>query len=268
METKLLALAQLISTANKITVLTGAGISTESGIPDFRSSTGLWTYNASRQSLMSIDFLRSKPKQFWPIYKDVFGIKMTNEFKPNAGHLFLSELEKQGKDITILTQNVDGLHGTAGNSTVFEIHGTITHAFCPKHPQYKYDLNHINEQLIPRCTHVNGKGHECKFILHPGVVLFGDKIKHYDEAVEASVDCDLFIVAGTSLQVGPINEMPIFAKLGGSKKRLVLINNEPTEFDEYFDIIIRNGIGDTFNKINNLLNRSENDVLSTTTIKS
>lgn len=252
-DTKVMVLAHLIQKAQKITVLTGAGISTESGIPDFRSSSGTWTTHTSRQSLMSIDYLRGNPKKFWPIYKELFGIKMSNEFQPNYGHQFLSELEKQGKQVTILTQNVDGLHSAAGSSNVLEIHGTIKHAFCPKHKDHKYDVEYINKQEIPRCNHVNGKGIECKFILHPGVVLFGDAIKHYKEALEAANECDLFIVIGSSLQVGPINELPVLAKYGGTEKKLVFINNEGTAFDEYFDIIIKDGIGDTFRKVSHYL---------------
>lgn len=254
-DTKIMALTYLIQKAQNITVLSGAGISTESGIPDFRSSSGTWTNNKSRQSLMSIDYLRGNPKEFWPIYKELFGIKMSNEFQPNYGHQFLSDLEKQGKNVTILTQNVDGLHSVAGSSNVFEIHGTIKHAFCPKHKDTnkKYDVEYINKQEIPRCDHVNGKGVECKFILHPGVVLFGDAVRHYKEALEAATQCDLFLVIGSSLQVGPINELPVYAKYGGTEKKIVLINNEGTELDEYFDIIIKGGIGDTFKKVNELL---------------
>lgn len=291
-EDQIFKLAEAIKSANKISVLTGAGISTESGIPDFRSTEGLWNkpgrINMSREELMSLSYLQRQPEHFWDFYKEIFQIKLMNDFSPNYGHIFLAELEKMGKEVTIITQNVDGLHAEAGSSKVYEAHGTINKAYCSK-CNHEYDIDYILKNEFPQCNqtikkentcnayivvnrfkhtnyvtcgdcgtkhkinenteHVRCKGkkkseHNCTAHLKPGVVLFGDGIKYYDDGLDAVQESDLFIAIGTSLKVWPINQLAYYASRG-SKRQRFLINNEPTEMDYVFNEIIHAGIGDT-----------------------
>lgn len=244
---KINTLSQWINEASNITVLTGAGMSTESGIPDFRSTAGYWTNELSREELMSYTYLTRYPDKFWPAYKGIFQLKLQGNYRPNAGHYFLSSLEKKGKNVNVLTQNVDGLHFLAGSSKVIEIHGSIRHAFCPKCKK-DYDIDYINDHDLPQCNH-KALGHDtCDTILHPGVVLFGDAIHHFEESMRVSFDTDLFIVLGSSLQVGPVNELPIIAHSNPTSKK-VIINREPTHLDHYFDLVIHQEIGSTLMRV-------------------
>ncbi|WPS85632.1 NAD-dependent deacylase (plasmid) [Brevibacillus halotolerans] len=290
-------LADWIRQANKITILSGAGISTESGIPDFRSSNGVWTCDLSRQELMSLSYFNRHRERFWTAYKDIFHIKLAGNFQPNHGHIFLYELEKQGKDISIFTQNVDGLHQLSGSTKVFEVHGSMRAAYCT-HCGEEYDLDYIRSQEIPMCKKIEekenvcnnyipifqhpfnyrdctecGTRHEihqiqaegirckgkkkrqvkCNHILKPDVVLFGDSIRYYQEAKRIATQSDLFLVLGTSLQVGPINEIPMFYP---KYKNSVIINHDETEFDSYFKLVIHGSISETFQKVSKLLNAS------------
>lgn len=210
----------------KIIVLSGAGMSTDSGIPDFRGKNGYWT-SVSPTEPLSNGFYTRRPKDFWKLYKDLFKIKLTGQHQPNRGHLLIRELEKFA-EVTVMTQNIDGLHQDAGSTKVFEMHGTYKTATCPKCKKV-YDLNFINQQDIPRCTRMNAKKRACAFILKPDVVLFGDTIRHWREAEEAVQSADICLIIGTSLQVSPFNLLPeLVASSGG---RLVFINQEGTEQD-------------------------------------
>ncbi|MNV11700.1 CCA-adding enzyme [compost metagenome] len=248
-------LSEFIKAAKKIVVFTGAGISTESGIPDFRSSTGVWTYDRSRESLMSLSYFRGYPKKFWPAYKDIFKIKIFGEYKPNFGHQFVADLEKMGKKVVVVTQNVDGLHTEAGSTNVYEVHGTMKKAYCPKCGQ-EYDFEYIKEHDLPRCNRPKGDS-TCNFILKPGIVLFEDAIKFYKESFESIDTADLFLVMGTSLNVGPINQLAIKAKHDPYKDskifKAVLINREETTLDYCFDVVINGKIGNTLQKVKELL---------------
>lgn len=154
-------IANEIKAAENIVVLTGAGISVASGIPDFRTSQGaFWLKDQDRTKLMSARYRDSNPKKFWPAFKEIFEIKINNEFQPNYGHLFLKELEDMGKNVTIATQNVDGLHTKAGSSTVYEIHGSISTATCSK-CQTQYNLDYVIQNEIPKCSHLIQKENIC-----------------------------------------------------------------------------------------------------------
>lgn len=301
-ENQIQRLAFYIKEAQKITVLTGAGISTESGIPDFRSSDGFWKQKGfghiKREDVMSLRYLQRQPEHFWDAYKDTFKIKLMNDFQPNFGHLFLAELEKMGKEVTIITQNVDGLHKKAGSTNVYEAHGSIDHAICPK-CDTKYDLDYINNNEFPECNHIINKKNtcnnyivvsqfnknygfvtcdkcstkhvidpgtetvrckgkkkssiDCNSYLKPGVVLFGDAIKYYNEGVEATINSDLFLVLGSSLQVGPINELPAFAQHKNKDRIKIIINRDPTDLDDYFDEVVHAQIGETFKQVSEIL---------------
>lgn len=287
-------LAEWIKNAQKITVLSGAGCSTESGIPDFRSSTGIWTYQTyglSRQQLMHVSYFQRNPEKFWEAYKDIFELKLTHTFEPNIGHQFLAELELEGKEVNIFTQNVDGLHQKAGSKHVHEVHGSMRIAECTDCGEI-YELEYINAHDVPHCNQtihkknvcnqyipiqdhpanyidcencgtrhwlqdvkedaIRCKGYkerdiECRGILKPDVVLFGDSIRYYQEAKKSLLQSDLFLVLGTSLQVGPINEIPYF--IPKYKCKSVIINRDPTELDSYFDLTIHDSIGETISQV-------------------
>lgn len=240
-----LKLAHMIRESEHIAVLTGAGISVDSGIPDFRTSQGaFWLENEERVNLMSIDYWRENPAEFWPIFKDIFKIKMAAAFKPNEGHLFLKELEDWGRTVRVFTQNVDGLHREAGSSLVYEMHGTIKKASCPKCAK-KYGIDYLLREDVPRCQ-------ECSRILKPDVVLFGDAIHHYLQAQESISECDLLLVMGTSLQVSPVNTLPLLINRNRGQQSAI-INLHPTSFDDEFDLVIRNGITETVRQVKSAL---------------
>jgi NAD-dependent deacetylase len=252
--TSVVKLADAIKKAKKIAVMTGAGISTDSGIPDFRSTEGsLWLKNASRVHIMSESHLKSKPKEFWPAYKDIFSTKIANNFEPNYGHIFLKELEDMGKEVKIFTQNVDGLHSAAGSSEVYEMHGTIKTAHCPKCGK-KFDMSYINDKTIPRCDKLKNAMDKCNFILHPDVVLFGGMIHHYKEAEKYAKTCDLMLVLGSSLQVSPVNLIPLIAADDYYPAQVAIVNRDATDFDNMFNIVIHESISDTLKSVRDLLN--------------
>lgn len=241
------AFQSFVTQANHITVLTGAGMSTESGIPDFRSAGGLWAEDMSRMEAMSRSYFEQYPKRFWPKFKALFQMKASGNHQPNQGHLYLAELEKQGKRIEIFTQNIDGLHKKAGNRHVYELHGSIQTATCPK-CHAKYDLPHLLKEDVPRCTRINAKGGECGFIVKTDVVLFGDMVHHLDTLFHAVENTDLLLVIGTSLEVAPVNLVPQEAHyIKGLKK--VLINLESTPYDDLFDLVIHEKIGELASKL-------------------
>jgi NAD-dependent deacetylase len=241
-------LKKRLDESNRIVVLSGAGVSTDSGIPDFRSKDGLWEEYPDHVNKMSRSYYNRRPKEFWPLYKDVFSLDTIEDYKPNSAHLFFKELEDKGKQVTILTQNVDGLHQKAGSKHVLEVHGSIRTATCPK-CKTKYDLDYLLENDIPRCSKVNGKGNTCNFILKPDTVLFGDPIHHFKEGLELAYEADLFITIGTSLEVYPINEIPL--TLGRAPDIYkILINRTKTKYDNCFDLILNESISDVINQLN------------------
>ncbi|AZB44769.1 NAD-dependent protein deacylase [Bacillus sp. FJAT-42376] len=236
-------LADWLHKANVLSVLTGAGISTESGIPDFRSSEGLWTENLSRTEVISRSYFERNPKSFWKYFKEIFQTKLSLNHQPNKGHLFLRELEDAGKEVHIFTQNVDGLHQKAGSRAVFDMHGSIQTAACPK-CKTVYGLEYIHAEEIPRCTAELAGGSRCGFILKPDVVLFGDAVRHMETICPIAERSELLLVMGTSLEVYPVNQIPNDFRLRGNKK-MVLINREPTRLDHLFDLVIHASIGET-----------------------
>lgn len=238
-------LAKWIKESKNIVFMTGAGISTASGIPDFRSKNGKYAEDVNREIYISRSFYNSKPKVFWQKYKEIFQIKLAGNYKPNDGHLFIAELEKEGKEITVLTQNVDGLHQKAGSSRVLELHGTLKTASCPKCKTI-YNLEYIMENEIPRCNRQASKG-TCDFILSPDMVLFGDPVKSYRQAEDVLEEADLLIVMGTSLQVTPVNSLPryfvyVMNDWEDKEPKMAIINAEPTEKDSLFSLAIHSDI--------------------------
>ncbi|MGD7009636.1 NAD-dependent protein deacylase [Metabacillus sp. 84] len=235
-------LAGWLRESKVISVMTGAGVSTESGIPDFRSSRGLWTEDFSRTEVMSRSYYEKNPELFWKYFKEIFQTKLSMQHQPNKGHLFLKDLELAGKEVHVFTQNVDGLHQKAGSRSVYNMHGSIQTATCPKCAA-AYDLTSIHEEDVPRCNARLESGSRCGSILKPDVVLFGDMVQHIEDIYHTVDRSDLLLVMGTSLEVYPVNQIPKDFRFRGNK-RMVFINREPTMMDNLFDLVIHESIGE------------------------
>lgn len=222
---KLDMLTKWLKNAHVTVVFTGAGMSTESGLPDFRSSTGLWKQFDPKQ-LASIDALNNQLSDFMQFYQE--RVNSVQLVKPHKGHSILAQWEKQGLIEGIITQNVDGLHQEAGSTHVAELHGTLKRFHCQSCGETKDRDDFIKQQI--KC-HCGGK-------IRPSIVLFGEQLpnKAFEDASHLSSFCDLFIVLGSSLSVAPANQFPLIAKEAGAK--LIIINEESTDLDHYADLVI------------------------------
>lgn len=232
-------LRTLIHDSQSIVVLSGAGMSTESGIPDFRSPGGVWE-DEDLMNSMSERYLRLHPEEFWHKFKFGFMSPEYLKAKPNLGHYALVRMAKQDKDVSIFTQNVDGLHQLAGSRDVFELHGNIRDASCPR-CQQEYDLAYLLQHDVPRCDWVNPKGQVCDTVLRPDTVLFGQMVRHYEDAVRAFSDADLVLVLGTSLMVEPVSDLPSY--VAKERTRLAIVNLEATHYDALADLVIHARLG-------------------------
>ena len=221
-------LADLIKKSNYTIVYTGAGMSTESGLPDFRSAnTGLWE-NVDPSAVASTDALNKDVERFFQFYRTrVLGMKDCN---PHKGHELLAKWERENVIQGIITQNVDGFHSEAGSENVMELHGTLQKVHCQTCG--RVFQNDMYEEEIYYCS--------CGGKLRPSVVLFGEGLPEdtFMKAIEESERAELFIVLGSSLTVTPANQFPLLAKENGAK--LVIVNMEPTAFDDYADLVISN----------------------------
>ncbi|OAK70977.1 NAD-dependent deacylase [Lederbergia galactosidilytica] len=219
-------LSKWLKESNYTVVLTGAGMSTESGLPDFRSSgKGLWTKKDPSQ-IATTEALNQNVEEFFQFYRHrVLGL---NEAKYHRGHEILANWEREGRIQSIITQNIDGFHTDAGSKNVIELHGTMKKVHCQTCGREYGNERYANEQFICDC---GGK-------LRPSVVLFGEMLPEdaLIQATEESEKADLFIVLGSSLSVKPANQFPLIAKQHGAK--LVIMNLEPTELDVYADLVI------------------------------
>ncbi len=218
----------LLSSAHAI-VFTGAGISTASGIPDFRGPNGLWKRYSPE--LATIEYLEKDPKGFWEFYSIRMGSLF--EAKPNSAHYAIAELEKMGIVKAVITQNIDGLHQKAGSKNVIELHGTMRRCYCSscyRVYESKEVLEKIGQgEIPPKCS--------CGGIIRPDVVLFGEPVKQIYDALSIAYDSDLVMSIGSSLTVYPANQIPIIVKHRGGK--LIIINMEETPLDDMADIVIR-----------------------------
>lgn len=246
LEKKIKAVASMIIRASDVVLFTGAGISTESGIPDFRSPGGLWT-RFDPEDFTITRFLSSAEtrKKQWDILLD--GGLFPNA-EPNRAHLALLRLEKMGKLRCIITQNVDNLHQKAGNSPnkIYELHGNMNGVICIDcHDMYPTEYmveKYKRSGSIPVCEN-------CKGILKPDVVFFGEPLP---EAVLGIANlhatrCELLIVIGSSLVVYPAAYIPVRAKKSGAK--IVIVNWTPTPFDDIADVVINHSAGDVMERI-------------------
>lgn len=240
-------LANRILTGN-VVVFSGAGISTESGVPDFRSAAGLWKkYDPS--VLATTDALATNYKLFREFYQ--MRINGLNGVLPNAGHNIIAEWEKRQQLKAVITQNVDGLHQTAGSQNVVELHGRLTAIRCEDCSQDGNVEDFMNDKECKKC---GGR-------LRPGVVLFGEMLNedNLDKANELAANCSTFIVLGSSLVVSPANMYPRLAKRKGAA--LAIINRDPTDQDDIADVVVHSSIGEflteTENEIQNILKHKE-----------
>ena len=217
-------LAELIRRRQPCVVLTGAGVSTESGIPDFRSPTGLWA-RFDPLEYGSLEAFRRDPQKVWSFYKPRVG--MLTEARPNPAHLALAELERMGLVQALVTQNIDLLHERAGSREVVEVHGSIRTSSCPGCGA-RYPLERVLELLgsadAPACA-------ECGEILKPDVVFFGELLPpaQIDRAYELARGAGLLLVVGSALEVYPVAGLPLETIAAGGE--LAIVNRGPTELD-------------------------------------
>ena len=229
------ALQEIIDTHKRIVFFGGAGVSTESGIPDFRSQDGLYNqkYKYPPETIISHTFFVRKPEEFYRFYKDKM---LALDAKPNAAHLKLAELEKAGKLKAVITQNIDGLHQKAGSREVLELHGSVLRNYCMRCGKF-YGLDHIMHTTgVPRC--------ECGGTIKPDVVLYEESLDNavVNGACAAIGEADMLIIGGTSLNVYPAAGLIDLYR----GHRLVLVNKSATPRDSRADLIVRDPIGQAF----------------------
>jgi len=229
---KLSTLRSWIAESNRIVFFGGAGVSTESGIPDFRSVDGLYhqKFDYPPETILSHSFFYSNTDDFYKFYREKM---LVTDIEPNRAHKALAKLEAEGKLSAVVTQNIDGLHQKAGSQNVYELHGSVHRNYCVRCGKFYSGEDLLQTTGVPRCT--------CGGIIKPDVVLYeegldGDCIEN---SVHAIANADLLIVGGTSLTVYPAAGLIRYYR--GS--RLVLINRDETPYDHNADLIFRESIG-------------------------
>lgn len=234
-------LKQVIDSSDNIVFFGGAGVSTESNIPDFRSADGL--YNEKTKSryrpeeILSHSFFVSHTGEFYDFYRS----KMIYlDAKPNDAHIALAKLEQRGKLKAVITQNIDGLHQMGGSKEVLELHGSVHRNYCMSCGKFYPVEAVVSSKGIPRCTGCNG-------IIKPDVVLYEESLNSYvlEKSAEYITKAEVLIVGGTSLTVYPAAGLVQYFR----GKHLVLINKSPTPYDSQADILIKDRIGETLKKV-------------------
>lgn len=239
-------IAEDIKIAKNIMVLTGAGMSTESGIPDFRSQNGLYKNVYRAEEILSHEFFFKKPMEFYDFLKTSLS---TNGAEPNIGHEMLAKWEEQGYVKSVVTQNIDGLHQKAGSKNVIEMHGNIITATCQNCGK-KYFVNDIMNKK-GEFYYCDCKDKKSNNIIKPDVVLYGENVPNIELAFNMISSVDLLIVLGTSLVVYPVAAIPSYLK---SNSKMLIINYSKTPYDENKNCItIHDGIGDTLSIIDKYL---------------
>ena len=233
MQDSIAVLRQWIAESDNIVFFGGAGVSTESGIPDFRSTDGLYRqeYQYPPETILSHTFFEQNPEEFFRFYRAK--LIPDKSVQPNAAHRRLAELEREGKLRAVITQNIDGLHQAAGSKTVLELHGSTLRNYCMKCGRF-YDQNAILESTgVPHC--------ECGGVIKPDVVLYEESLdqKVLKEAVSFISHADVLIVGGTSLVVYPAAGLIDYYR----SDKLVLINRTPTARDSAADLVVTGSIG-------------------------
>jgi len=236
--------AELVRQSQSMVVLTGAGISTPSGIPDFRSAnTGLWTQNDPMR-VASLSAFRYRPETFFnwlrPLGRQIW------RANPNPAHTALAQLEQAGYVKAIITQNIDNLHQQAGSRNVIEVHGSLNTLTCPhclnSYPGVDFYQAFVEEGRMPRCP-------TDQALLKPDIVLFEEMlpVKAWQQAEKACAEADLLLVAGSSLEVSPANQLPIYAL--DNRASVVIVNLSMTYLDESADVILREDVATALPRI-------------------
>ena len=230
-------LRQMIKESNNIVVLTGAGVSTDSGIKDFRGKDGLSKESSiPLEILLSSDYFYSHTEDFYEFYKEYFS---PEKIKPNITHKYLKKLEDEQKLKAIITQNIDGLHSKAGSKTVYVLHGTTYKYHCIKCNK-KYDYNYVfNCDGVPRCS--------CGGIIKPDVVLYGEMlpVDALENSIRAVSNADMLMVLGSSLVVYPAAGLIDYF----NGKNFVIINNDETSYDKEATLVIHKNLSDVFKEL-------------------
>lgn len=238
-EEKIRSFKEIIAGSDNIVFFGGAGVSTESGIPDFRSVDGLYNqkYDYPPETILSHTFYRRKPEEFYRFYRDKM---LITGVEPNTAHRKLAELEQQGKLRAIVTQNIDGLHQAAGSKKVLELHGSVHRNYC-EHCGHFHDMNYIlHSQGVPVCE-------ECGGPVKPDVVLYEEGLD--DETIRSSIryisNADVLIIGGTSLAVYPAAGLIDYFR----GRHLIVINKASTPRDSSADLLIKAPIGQVFGEL-------------------
>ena len=231
-------LQEIVDCSKRIVFFGGAGVSTESGIPDFRSADGLYNqkYDVPPETMLSHSYFISHTDDFFRFYRDKM---LPLEAEPNAAHLKLAELERAGKLDCIITQNIDGLHQKAGSKRVFELHGSVHRNYCMKCRRF-YTAEQVRDMTgVPKCS--------CGGTIKPDVVLYEESLdgSTIEQSVEAIANADTLIIAGTSLTVYPAAGFVRYFR----GNYLVLINRDPTPMDASCDLVIHGSVGKVLGEI-------------------
>lgn len=235
---KLDVLRQWIDESSRIVFFGGAGVSTESGIPDFRSVDGLYSqkFDYPPEKIISHSFYERKAEYFFRFYREKM---LPLGFEPNITHKVLARWEKEGKLNAVITQNIDGLHQKAGSKQVYELHGSVLRNYCVRCGKF-HSAEFVKDAAgIPKCV--------CGGTVKPDVVLYEESLNEntIEKSIAAIQDADLLIVAGTSLTVYPAAGLVNYYR----GNRLVLINRDETPYDSYADLVFRDSLGEIFRKL-------------------
>ena len=238
MNGKINQLKELVQSSKRIVFFGGAGVSTESGIPDFRSKDGLYNqkYDYPPEEILSHTFFMRKTEEFYKFYRDKLD---SRKYKPNITHVRLAQLEEEGRLSAVVTQNIDGLHQEAGSKKVYELHGSVLRNYCMKCHKFHSAEDVFGAAGVPRC--------ECGGLIKPDVVLYEEPLdeKVVRGAVKAISSADLLIIGGTSLTVYPASSYISYFR--GNK--MVLVNKSSTQYDGMADLVINEGLGEVFSQI-------------------
>ena len=238
MHSEIETLKQWVNESSRIVFFGGAGVSTESGIPDFRSVDGLYNqkFEYPPETIISHSFYEKRPEYFFRFYREKM---LPLGFEPNITHIVLARWEQEGRLLAVVTQNIDGLHQKAGSKNVYELHGSVLRNYCVRCGKF-YPAEYVRDaDGVPRC--------ECGGIVKPDVVLYEESLDEdvISGAVSAIARADMLIVGGTSLTV-----YPAAGFLGYYRgKRLVLINRDPTPYDRHADLCIHDSLGKVFSQL-------------------
>ena len=239
MDEKIKKLKEIIDKTDNLVFFGGVGVSTESGIPDFRSTDGLYNmkYKYPPETIVSHTFFVRRTEEFYEFYKDKM---MALDAKPNKAHLKLAQWEKEGKCKAVVTQNIDGLHQMAGSRNVLELHGSILRNYCTKCGKF-FDAHYIKDSIgVPKCD-------ACGGLIKPDVVLYEEGLDStvISRSIKAISEADVLIIGGTSLAVYPAAGMIDYFR----GKHLILINRSSTPRDAQADLVINDSIGEVLGQL-------------------